>query len=117
MTHPTIHELDTYKVPEMLIPRIMKEHGYTKEFSTKAVREVKRMLYIHTVLEPASPSNLIDMAWHEMLLFTRFYKDFCTFLDTDFIHHDPTPGPPDNGRMYLKTKENYKIIFGIEPDI
>lgn len=116
MPYPTIKEVDNYQVPELLIPRIANKYNYSIEFSTKLVQEAKRMLYIHAILESISPSIKVDDAWHEMLLFTKFYQDFCKFLGCGFIHHNPTPGPPDNGNKYRKTKENYKKVFKIEPD-
>jgi hypothetical protein len=100
----------------MLIPRIAKEHNYSEDYATKALREAKRMLYLSVISnEPASPSKLIDPAWHEMLMFTRYYQEFYNFLGK-FIHHDPTPDMPDGGKMYARTKENYKKFFGEDPD-
>ena len=115
-TYPTLQAVDAYPVPAMLIPRIAKEHDYSLAYATGALREAKRMLYLQRVSgEAVSPSNLIDMAWHEMMLFTRFYQEFCSFLGA-FMHHDPTEGPPDGGRLYDKTKANYEKFFGEKPD-
>jgi hypothetical protein len=113
---PTLAEVDVYPVPEMLIPRIAKEHDYSLAYAAGALKEAKRMMYLNVVSrESTSPSQLIDMAWHEMMLFTKFYHEFCSFLGM-FIHHDPTEGPPDGGRLYDRTKENYEKFFGIKPD-
>ena len=51
-----------------------------------------------------------------MLMFTRFYRDFSNFIGA-FIHHDPTPGPPDGGKVFMATKENYQKTFGEKPDV
>lgn len=116
MDTPTLQQVDAYPTPELLIPRIASENGYEMEYAAGAVREAKRMLYLSIVSkQPISPSENVDMAWHEMLMFTRFYKEFGAFIG-GFIHHDPTPGPPDGGRMYAKTKENYKAFLGESPD-
>lgn len=116
MTTPTLGQVDAYPVPEMLIPRISKEHDYTLPYATGALREAKRMLYLGVIAnEAVSPSNLVDMAWHEMLMFTRFYQEFSTFIGR-FMHHDPTPGAPDGGRMYENTKALYEKHFGEKPD-
>jgi hypothetical protein len=112
----TLEDIDNFPSPELLIPRIAKEHHYTTEYATGALREAKRMLYLHIVSkELISPSTKIDPAWHEMLMFTRYYQEFSNFIG-GFIHHDPTPGPPDGGKMYARTKENYKKFFGEDPD-
>ena len=113
---PTLAEVDAYPVPEMLIPRISKEHDYTMAYATGALREAKRMLFLSIVASaPVSPSELVDMAWHEMLMFTRFYQEYATFIG-GFMHHDPTPGPPDGGNMYADTKKLYEKHFGQKPD-
>ena len=117
MNTPTLSAVDSYSVPEMLVPRIAKEHEYTLAYAEGALREAKRMLYLSILAgEAVSPSDLVDMAWHEMLMFTRFYQEFATFIG-GFIHHDPTPGPPDGGQMYEHTKELYAKHFGHAPDL
>lgn len=74
------------------------------------------MLYLSVVTsKPISPSQDVDMAWHEMLMFTRFYRQFADFIG-HFIHHDPTPGPPDGGKLYKATKQRYFEAFGEKPD-
>ncbi len=116
MNTPTLSAVDSFPVPEMLIPRISKEHDYSLSYATGALREAKRMLYLSIVAgEAVSPSELVDMAWHEMLMFTRFYQEYATFIG-GFIHHDPTPGAPDGGRMYEHTKTLYEQKFGEKPD-
>jgi hypothetical protein len=113
---PNLKEVDEFIIPKMLIPRIAKEHDYSLKYAEGALKEAKRMLYLYAISrETVSPSELIDMAWHEMLMFTRWYREFCDFIGC-FVHHDPTEGVPDGGKTYLKTKENYKKFFGIEPD-
>lgn len=113
---PTLAQVDAYPLPEMLVPRVAKEHNYSQRDAAQLVKEAKRMLYLSIISDQAiSPSVTIDDAWHEMLMFTRFYREFCDFIG-GFIHHDPTPGPPDEGRLYAKTKENYEKFFGEKPN-
>lgn len=113
---PTLREVDDFPVPELLLPRIEKEHNYSRGYAAGALREAKRMLYLSASTgKSISPSEAIDPAWHEMLMFTRFYQEFSNFIG-EFIHHDPTPGVPDGGRSYLQTKALYQETFGIEPD-
>ncbi|NCO04625.1 MAG: hypothetical protein GW939_00585 [Candidatus Magasanikbacteria bacterium] len=116
MSIPTLQEVDAYPVPELLIPRIEKEHGYSLNMATALVREAKRMLYLSAREKTVvSPSHDVDMAWHEMLMFTRFYQEFAEFIGK-FIHHDPTPGPPDGGNIYKATKQKYQEAFGEKVD-
>ena len=113
---PTLQEVDDYPTPELLIPRVSKEHDYDMETAANLVREAKRMLYLYVISKKAiSPSKHVDMAWHEMLMFTRFYKEFAQFIGV-FIHHDPTPGMPDGGKLYADTKKRYEEFFNIKPN-
>lgn len=36
------------------------------------------------------PSQVVDVAWHEFILFTRSYKEFCDRGLGRFLHHTPT---------------------------
>lgn len=36
------------------------------------------------------PSQVVDDAWHEFILFTRSYKAFCNKALGRFLHHTPT---------------------------
>lgn len=36
------------------------------------------------------PSQVVDVAWHEFILFTRAYQQFCTKSLGRFLHHTPT---------------------------
>ena len=38
----------------------------------------------------AMPSQVVDIAWHEFILFTRSYKSFCRKALGHFLHHTPT---------------------------
>jgi len=35
------------------------------------------------------PSQVVDVAWHEFILFTRDYKKFCKHSFGKFLHHNP----------------------------
>lgn len=37
------------------------------------------------------PLHFIDIGWHEFILFTKDYADFCKDNFGFFIHHNPTP--------------------------
>lgn len=38
----------------------------------------------------AMPSQVVDVAWHEFILFTRPYQSFCKKAFGRFLHHTPT---------------------------
>ncbi len=118
---PTLAEVDAYQVPELLVPRIMKIYKRDEEFTRGILLEAKRMLLLRVLRDhPVTPSLEIDDAWHEMILFTRFYQDFCGFLGGGFLHHDPdveTPVEESSGeQLYDLTQRWYEEEFRIKPD-
>lgn len=113
---PTLTEVDAFELPRLMVDRLIKEKKYSEQQALDILREAKRMLYLHVVSkEPISPSLIVDDGWHEMLMFTRVYQKFADFIGA-YIHHDPTPGVPDGGVAYNKTKQNYQKFFGLTPD-
>ncbi len=134
MSSPTLGEVDAYTVPTLLVERVARVHAVPLNFADGLLREAKRMLYLCAITNQAvAPSTRVDWAWHEMLMFTSFYKDYATFIGS-FIDHVPNPpdadvlpetweeiqatlGDPRHGSdSYNQTKENYKKYFGITPD-
>ncbi|MES2953116.1 MAG: hypothetical protein V4674_00970 [Patescibacteria group bacterium] len=135
-TPPTLAEVDAYEVPSFLALRISRIYDYPIGYCEGLLREAKRMLSLCIVSGQAvAPSDRVDIAWHEMLMFTRFYKQFAEYIG-GFIDHVPNP-PPEMGdpgpetwkeiknslrpkygetETYTQTKANYKKFFGEETD-
>lgn len=47
--------------------------------------------------------NIIDEMWHNFLLFTRRYDDYCQSRFGFFVHHDPTP--PREKKLIMRSLE------------
>lgn len=132
---PTLEEVDAFEVPSFLAERIARIHSVPRDFAEGLIREAKRMLYLCTISKASvAPSDRVDWAWHEMIMFTKFYKTYAEFIG-DFIHHVPNPPPevdekeetwdhiqqtlgkPRKGSdTYMQTKANYAKYFGVAPD-
>lgn len=63
--------------------------GWTRDFTMRAIHEYKKFVYLGIVSESSvTPPKVIDQVWHEHLLFTRGYREFCrAVLERDFDHH------------------------------
>ncbi len=131
----TLEELDEYEVPSFLAERIALIYHVPEDFAEGIIREAKRMLFLFVQTKKyVVPSDRVDWAWHEMILFTEFYRDFCSDLG-GFIHH--VPNPPRSGddekeswediqrtlgkrylgtEAYEETKKIYKTHFDITPN-
>ncbi|MBB6520391.1 glycine-rich domain-containing protein [Pseudoteredinibacter isoporae] len=42
----------------------------------------------------AMPSQVVDLAWHEFILVTRSYQEFCKKAFGQFLHHSPSETMP-----------------------
>lgn len=69
---------------------------------------------IHLSNEKLSPPHIVDLAWHEFILFTRYYEQFCNKHYGRFIHH--TPGKKENPQIFINTIGCYIKKYG-EPNI
>jgi hypothetical protein len=98
--------------PELLINRFCREHNTTEEEARERFEETKKFLILCANKHGSqySPSKEIDVMWHEFILHTKTYSDFCSSLGK-FVHHVPSEGSqPSN---YDKTRKDLKKLFGV----
>jgi len=62
-----------------------------------------------------TPPRTLDLAWHELILFTRVYAACCERFHGRFIHHQPGGSDEENGRQLRSTLKLYGLFFG-SPD-
>jgi hypothetical protein len=55
----------------------------------QALRDYFRMCQRAGRRSVAMPSQVVDVAWHEFILFTRAYEQFCQQALGRFLHHTP----------------------------
>lgn len=55
------------------------------------------------------PNNLIDEVWHNHLMFTKEYNEFCRKTAGRFLHHTP----PIDGFSEEEVEERWKIISSV----
>src|SRR6476661_5465639 len=58
--------------------KLSRKLGWTSRFARRAIEEYRKFLYLGSVAEfGVTPSKVIDQVWHEHLLFTKAYHEFC----------------------------------------
>lgn len=78
--------------------------------------EVIKFMYLVSKFEvKLSPSKVVDYAWHEFILFTKLYENFCKEKLGKFIHHTPDEDKIRNNRNFFKTIQHYIQLFGKPP--
>jgi hypothetical protein len=66
----------------------------------------------------AMPSQVVDDAWHEFILFTRQYDQFCRHAFGHFLHHTPAAAMPSPTAASSGIKRAWRLACareGIDP--
>lgn len=82
-----------YVLPKGIFEKLREGHP---ELSTKDCQLITQALrqfflaYINGGFKPvAMPSQVVDDLWHEFILYTRAYNQFCSKAFGRFMHHTP----------------------------
>ncbi len=59
-----------------------------------------------------SPPQRLDLAWHEFILFTKLYADWCKRHLGRFVHHQPGGSVDENRAQLRRTLMRYSLRFG-----
>ena len=102
----------------MLINKIMcNTMATSQEAASEGFDETLRFLFLCSLSSSnLTPSHYIDEIWHEFILFTRTYHQFCNEKFACFIHHQPSNNRTNEKEQYQKTLTLYRQYFG-EPNI
>lgn len=82
-----------YHWPPGLLDKLQAHHaGFTRK-ETALVSQGLRQFFLAHLLSGnryvAMPSKVADDLWHEFILYTQAYKDFCEAAFGSFLHHMP----------------------------
>ncbi|MCP5274386.1 MAG: hypothetical protein H6936_05950 [Burkholderiales bacterium] len=83
-----------YKFPSSLAQKVSKRYPHLTKTDINLVFDALRD-YFHLCYQSKNkmvsmPSQVVDVAWHEFILFTRNYENFCNKALGKFLHHTPT---------------------------
>lgn len=100
--------------------RLSNENYWTKDFTAKAILEYKKFMYLAATSEfMVSPSEIIDTVWHQHLIFTQSYTEFCNLLGKQ-VQHIPSTHNKEDHQKFRQAKERthklYGEAFGAQPE-
>lgn len=101
--------------------KLARKLEWKNKFALKAIDEYKKFVYLGVISEfAATPSKVIDKVWHEHILFSKAYREFCiNVIHYDFDHTpELVPMADQTGTFnaqYLDTLQLYKSEFGVDP--
>ena len=97
-------------------PRIARAALVAHEDVPQLLAEViKYLKLIEFTGQRLTPSVAVDMAWHEFILFTRSYHQFCETHFGRYIHHHPGGEQAENQRQFIRTLRAYALFLGEPP--
>ncbi len=84
--HPTLKRKVKERYPHLDAQDVESVFVALRDYFTLCNRARRRMV--------AMPSQVVDVAWHEFILFTRAYESFSRKAVGRFLHHTPTEAMP-----------------------
>jgi uncharacterized protein (TIGR04222 family) len=117
------YQIDEPGVASPFSRRLASEQGWSESFSRRVIEEYKRFCFLAVTLpDGASPSAIVDEAWHLHLTYTReYWQKFCPDILGKSLHHVPTRGGALERRKhddwYESTRAAYQRLFGMPPPL
>lgn len=99
--------------------RLASENFWTTQFTSAAILEYKKFMYLAaSSVYMVSPSETVDTVWHQHLIFTESYTEFCTVLGKQ-VQHIPSTHNRKEYEKFRQAKERtttlYRETFGEQP--
>jgi hypothetical protein len=87
----TLQELLQYSNPD-IISRFTDLFHVPEQEAEDIFNETKKFLYISRLPGVFIPDELliVDEMWHNFILFTKEYQQFCQFYFDNYLHHTPS---------------------------
>jgi hypothetical protein len=89
--------VDAYRFPPQLRRAVERRYAHLRPTQLDEVLEQLRT-YFHLCRRAkgplAMPSQAVDVAWHEFILSTRQYQQFCQRAFGRYLHHTPAEAMP-----------------------
>lgn len=85
--------ITSYDWPPGLLDKLQRKHpGFTRKQTALVGNGLRQFFtaYLKSGRQEVSmPSEIADQLWHEFILYTRDYKDFCRKAFGGYFHHTP----------------------------
>lgn len=99
--------------------KLARKIGWSQKFARRAIAEYKKFIYLGIVSDfPVTPPKVIDQVWHEHLLFSKAYRDFCReTLQRDFDHNPEIVPSASQTAVYEKQYDATLALYESEFDM
>lgn len=103
-------------VHDGVLQKYADKYGVTIDEARELFEEMKKFLYICSINPKMStPSIPVDNMWHQFILWTKDYANYCQENFGKFIHHFPSVGESEENfeKAYLATRDKIENLLGI----
>lgn len=105
--------ITAYKFPESIKNKISQTYPHLNESEVEQVirglRDYFHLVSLSRIKTVAMPSQVVDVAWHEFILFTREYSKFCSQALGRFLHHTPAEAMKSKTEAQAGIKRAWRI--------
>ena len=105
--------INTYSFPRTISQKVIERYPHLSERDAQGVinglREYFHICNIAGGRMVSMPSQVVDVAWHEFILFTKEYQVFCHCALGRFLHHTPAEAMKSPTRAQAGIKTAWKI--------
>lgn len=114
--------IETYDFPHGLKVKFAKSKNFLdakqQDLVFTALRDYFYICHQARKSMVSMPSQIVDDAWHEFILFTKHYNDFCLKAFGRYLHHTPAEAMQSKTKAQQGIKRTWKIACrreGINP--
>lgn len=119
-TTTALAELLAFRAPYLEERLVREKKVRTAEEVAALLDEVKKYIVLSRLMRDRSVpmlSRRIDEAWHQFILFSEEYKQFCLRFFGRFVHHNPGRATGEDGEprpelTRAELERAYEAVFG-----
>ena len=100
--------------------RLIQRDKLAEQEVEKAIIEFRKYMIVRLVTGKtiAMTSDIVDLVWHQFILFTKEYHEFCLTIFGEYIHHSPATDIKKPKQQHLENLLiEYTKLFGELPKI
>ncbi len=91
--------------------RVIEKEGWSNEKYSFIEKELKRFFLMAAIFENVPMySQEVDKIWHEMILFTKSYHNFCKAFSGEMIHHEPNV---HNDAVTITDRSDARAVYNL----
>lgn len=110
--------IKSFQFPESVKQKVAQTYPHLASDQLDLVMETLRSFFLISYKAKASmvamPSQVVDVAWHQFILFTRNYDNFCRKGFGRFLHHTPSEAMKSKTKAQEGIKRAWRLACHLD---